>query len=47
MTGFKYASGISKSLYTNVQGKVNSYVKLKTKYFKKGVESCKSMPKLV
>ena len=30
-----------------MQGKVNTYAKMKSKYCKKGVVSCKSMQKLV
>ena len=50
---YEYASGISKvkcnlkvkfTFYAKVQGKVNTYAKMKkSKYCKKGVVSCKSM----
>ena len=52
----KYASGISKvecylkvkvTLYTKVQGKVNTNAKVKIKYLKKVVVSCKSMRRVI
>ena len=36
-----------KITHTNVQGKVNSYAKMRSKYCKKGVVPCKSMRKMI
>ena len=52
---FEYASGISKvkcdlkvkfTLYAKVQGKVNTYIKMKSKYCDKSGMSYKGMRKL-
>ena len=39
-------SKVKVTLYTNVQGKVNTYAKMKNKYCKKGVVPCKNMQKM-
>ena len=35
------------AVYTEVKGKVNTYARLRSKYCKKSIVSCKSMRKLV
>ena len=47
LTGFWICLLLKNTLYTVVQEKVNIYEKVKSKYCKKGMVSCKSMRKLI